>query len=146
MQRSGKWRGCQSCVLGFDSWLLTFQLGFLLNLLSCCLLINGPLILAQLNLLSCNGSDAGNLLWGLKVEFWARRIFFFAFTISVLRLLKVLDMYYATSVKNKTSQVYSQTGEQCSGLEISYLVQDRGFDPTCCIFFSWARLVLRVSC
>ena len=47
----------------------------------------------------------------------------------MLRLLKVLDMYYATSVKNETSQVYSQTGEYYSGGEISFLEQDRVFDP-----------------
>ena len=80
-----------------------------------------------------------------------RAEFFFVFTISVFRLLKVLDMYYATSVKNETSQVYSQTGEYYSGGEISFLEQDCGFHPTCCIFlarvgwyYGWAvtRLVI----
>ena len=75
-------------------------------------------------------------MWSEGRILGAQKFFFFVFTISGFRLLEVLDMYYATSVKNETSQVYSQIGEYYSGGEISFLEQDRGFDPTYCIFLA----------
>ena len=75
-----------------------------------------------------------------------RAEFFFCLHHFSVKAVESFRYVLSTSVKSKTSQVYSQIGEYYSGGEISFLEQDRGFDPTCCIFFSWARLVLRVSC